>query len=971
MNDRIDNSQWQRLGVLFDQAIGLDAAGQAELLRAIEGEDGGMAQALAALLASDARHQARTAEHRERMLQGTLDAIDGPDLVAGDRLGPYILRENLGQGGMGVVFRGERADGQVRQEVALKVIKLGMDTRGVIARFEAERQALALMDHPHIARMFDAGSTASGRPYFVMELVRGEPIAGYCSGHQLTIVQRLRLFEQVCAAVQHAHTKGIIHRDLKPNNVLVSTQDGQPFAKVIDFGIAKATSGRLTDKTLFTEQFLMMGTPLYMSPEQAAGSADIDTRTDIYALGVILYELLTDTTPIESNSLRTAAHAEVQRIIREVDPPRPSVRLAQSTTTAPGAAAGHAIDHRMLVKTVRGELDWIAMKAIEKDRARRYETADALAQDVRRFLAGDAVLAAPPGAGYRMRKFIRRNKGTVAAGSLIAAALLAGIVAFAWQARIAQQRASEVQQVARFEGDMLSQVDPAQAGNQLMDDMKAKLAAALVKAGAPDTQRAAKLAMFADLLKQVNATDTARDLIDRTILKPAVAAIDKQFANQPVVAATLDQVLATRYRDMGLYDAAMPLQRRALAIRRRTLGEFHPDALESLGNLGDLLDQDGKLGEAESVDREAVEKRQRVLGKDDPGTLSSLNNLGGVLQDEGKPEQAEPYYREAVTRGRRVLSDDDPQTLIFIDNLGTVLQDEGKFSEAEPYLRESVQRGRRVLGAENADTLQSMGNLGELLYSEGKFSEAESILREVLQTTRRTQGEESPRTLLWMKNLGRLLGEEGKFNEAEPYLREALENYRRVAGEDNPNTISSMNTLGELLAHQGKLSEAEPLLRVSLAKSRDAHGGEDFLTLNYVSHLGELLLVQGKYAEAAQLLSANEAAARKSFQGEYSNRIGIFLMHLGRARLALGQFDAAQSNLLEAQSILAKGLDPNQKFARECAQTVIDLYTAWNAKEPGKGYDAKAAEWKKKRDAMTAASPARVELGPVPAASPQ
>ncbi|HTD28569.1 MAG TPA: serine/threonine-protein kinase, partial [Xanthomonadaceae bacterium] len=451
MNDRIDTLQWQRLGVLFEQAISLDPVEQAELLRTLERGDAELAQTLASLLAADARHQFRTAEHRERVLQGSLDAIEVPDVDIGDCVGRYVLREGLGRGGMGAVFLAERADGQVRQEVALKVIKLGMDTREVIARFDAERQALALMDHPHIARMLDAGATDSGRPYFVMELVRGEPISSYCSGHDLSIVERLELFDQVCAAVQHAHTKGIIHRDLKPNNVLVINQDGKPFAKVIDFGIAKAISGRLTDKTLLTEQFLMMGTPLYMSPEQAAGSADIDTRTDIYALGVILYELLTETTPIESHSLRTAAHAEVQRIIREVDPPRPSIRLLQaittkSGTTKSGAAEKRGVDPRMLARTVCGDLDWIAMKAIEKDRARRYETATALAQDVRRYLAGEAVLAAPPGAVYRMRKFVRRNRGAVAAGSLIAAALLAGIVAFAWQARIAQQQAHLAQQ---------------------------------------------------------------------------------------------------------------------------------------------------------------------------------------------------------------------------------------------------------------------------------------------------------------------------------------------------------------------------------------------------------------------------------------------------------------------------------------------------------------------------------------------
>src|SRR5688572_1313523 len=417
----------------------------------------------------------------------------------GERIGRYKIRENLGEGGCGVVYVAEQEE-PVRRRVALKVIKLGMDTKAVVARFEAERQALAMMDHPNIARVLDAGATEAGRPYFVMELVKGEPITCYCDRQNLSIVERLALFAQVCNAVQHAHQKGIIHRDIKPTNVLVSTEDGKAFPKVIDFGIAKATAARLTEKTLFTEHRTFIGTPEYMSPEQAEGSMDIDTRTDVYSLGVVLYELLAGATPFDGGRLRSAAYGEMQRIIREVDPPKPSTRLSQDTATAASVAARRHTEPRKLGALIRGDLDWIVMKALEKDRQRRYETASGLAMDVARYLAGEAVLAAPASAAYRVRKFVRRNRGLVTATGLVAAALIVGIIGTTWglvraersrQLAVAEasrasaaeaetlKRAQELRQVADFQGQMLSQVDPAAAGVKLTENVRIKFDVAL------------------------------------------------------------------------------------------------------------------------------------------------------------------------------------------------------------------------------------------------------------------------------------------------------------------------------------------------------------------------------------------------------------------------------------------------------------------------------------------------------------
>ncbi|MBX9623740.1 MAG: serine/threonine protein kinase, partial [Gemmataceae bacterium] len=410
-----------------------DAADRAAYLDRACGPDTALRVRAEALVAAHFRAASRFLERPPAAPDSTTPyapvADDSPAPAAGASIGPYKLRERIGEGGMGLVFVAEQ-EHPVRRKVALKVIKPGMDSRQVVARFEAERQALALMDHPNIARVFDAGTTPEGRPYFVMELVRGVPLTAYCDAHTLPVRDRLALFLQVCQAVQHAHQKGVIHRDLKPGNVLVAVHDVAPVAKVIDFGIAKAVGQSLTDKTVYTAVAQLVGTPLYMSPEQAGGSGlDVDTRTDVYALGVMLYELLTGTTPIDPAAARTAGYDELRRMIREDEPPRPSARLSTLAAAAgPTVADRRGADPGRLARQVRGELDWVVMKCLEKDRNRRYDGAGALAADLQRYLADEPVQARPASTAYRARKFVRRNKGRVVAAGLVLLALVGGVV---------------------------------------------------------------------------------------------------------------------------------------------------------------------------------------------------------------------------------------------------------------------------------------------------------------------------------------------------------------------------------------------------------------------------------------------------------------------------------------------------------------------------------------------------------------
>lgn len=730
--DPVMGDNQHRLMDLFNEARAKASAGEREAyLRAACGGDAALRQQVEALLAADS-----AADNFLQPPSEDAPADEGPGTV----IGRYKLLQRIGEGGFGVVYMAEQLE-PVRRKVALKIIKLGMDTREVIARFEAERQALALMDHANIAKVLDGGVTGgnadfpvgaeagwktgatspaagwktgvTGRPYFVMELVKGLPITDYCDQQQLPPGARLELFLKVCHAVQHAHQKGVIHRDLKPSNILVTEQDGEAVPKIIDFGVAKAIGQPLTDKTLFTRLEQMIGTPSYMSPEQAGlGSLDVDTRTDIYALGVLLYELLTGTTPVLRETLHQAALDEIRRLIRETEPPKPSTRLQTLGGKLTEVAHHRRIEPAMLSKLVRGDLDWIVMKALEKDRRRRYDTANALAEDIERHLRHEPVLASPPGTVYRAQKFVRRHRVGVAMATAVSVALLAGLtlaVAGFVQARRERQRAETEAAIARAVNTFLQQ----------------------------------------DLLAQAYPENEAdRDLKLRTVLDRAAAKIEGQFTHQPLVEAAIRLTLARTYDGLGEYSASEAHAKRAMQLRSKTLGPEHPDTLEAQRLLGAAYLNQDRVDEAELLWQELWETSRRVFGEKHTNTLAALSGLGRVYLSQGRCAEGEEVLLRLVEDHRSLLGPQHAKTLESMNQLALLYAASDQTDRAVEITLQTLDSMGTALGSQHPTRLMLMGNLAELYNRIGLLEDAINLATQVVSNKQQVLGAKHPETLL-------------------------------------------------------------------------------------------------------------------------------------------------------------------------------------------------------------------------------
>lgn len=886
--DATNPSSWDRVRGLLEEALELPADSRDDFIaRAAAGDSALEREVHTYLAAADA----------DGLLDRAIDDVVA-DLVERDEewIGPYRLHEVLGEGGMGTVYRAVQTE-PMRREVALKVIKPGMDSHEVRARFESERQALAVMDHSSIAKVLDAGATDAGRAYFVMEFVRGVPIGEYCDSHRLGTRERIELFAQVAEAVQHAHQKGVIHRDLKPANVLVSVQDAKPLAKVIDFGIAKSSAAPRDDASMVTSIGQVLGTPAYMSPEQAEGSGlDVDTRTDVYALGVMLYELLSGNLPFDRDFFRKPDFV-VRYLMKERVVPTPSARLSSLSDTQDTVARNRHTDVRTLRRELRGDLDWVVMRAMERDRIRRYSTVSELVADLRRFLDGVPVEARPPSAAYRMRKFARRHRVGIAAASLVGLSMAVGTAA-STVAFVRAERARE---------------DAAAAA-----------------------ERSAAVSGFLD--RMLRAADPVRGGTSETTVREVLDAASEEveggaLADQPLVEADVRRSIGGTYMMLGLYDPARTHLEQALALLEGATTEWS-DVIYLYDELGQLDRRDARPTEAVSRYERALALADSLALAGDGGEGERLTNrvrngLGLVLRDLDRIDEAATVLDALAASERRLLAPDDLALATTLNNLALVKRAQGETGQAISLFHETLAVLRAAFGEQHvyvAAVLESIGSLEQL---QNRLGVADSLMSLAHDIRLELLGPEHPDIVNGLNGLALLHLTMGELDVAEVYVLEGLTMSEEILGVEHPRTASLLNTRGLLALRREQGVEAEQSFRRAYDIRIEVLGPDHRNTLNVRSGLAGALLLQDRHSEA-ESISAAVVGRMTELDIVDPVLVGSAQRTWGRSLAGLDRFVDAESMLLTAWELQSSALGADHAQSQSTAVALVALYERWD-----------------------------------------